>query len=115
MVFPQRVKSKLRSTFVIHATPLHRLDKDDDDEKLEMSTLGKSASIKFKGSYAPYTYMQKCAIIIIIGVVAVEQFDNHVKKMHSDRDEHFENEYAVSHTFFLSLKLLLCLLATVDQ
>jgi hypothetical protein len=60
-VFPQRVKSKLRSTFVIHATPLHRLDKDDDDdEKLEMSAFGKSASVKYKGSYsyALYTYME---------------------------------------------------------
>ena len=26
----------------------------------------------------------------------MEQFDNHVKKMHSDRDQHFEDEYAVS-------------------
>lgn len=33
---------------------------------------------------------------MIIGIVPVEQFDNHVKKMHSDRDQHFENEYAVS-------------------
>ena len=52
LMFPQRVKSKLRSTFVIHATPLHGVDNDDDD-KLEMSILGKSASIKYKGSSQP--------------------------------------------------------------
>ena len=45
-LFPGRVKNKPRSTFVIHATPLHGgLDDtstSDKDEKLEMKTLGKA-------------------------------------------------------------------------
>ena len=32
----------------------------------------------------------------------MEQFDNHVKKMHSDRDQHFEDEYAVSQIIIIS-------------
>ena len=35
--------------------------------------------------------------IILGAVVSVEKFDSHVKKMHSDRDQFFENEYAVSY------------------
>ena len=35
--------------------------------------------------------------MIILGeVVSIGDFDKHVKKMHDDRDEPFEVEYAVS-------------------
>ena len=52
-------------------------------------------------------------IILILGaVVSVEKFDNHVKKLHSDRDQLFETEYAVSritklNSFFLKSFVLL--------
>ena len=36
-------------------------------------------------------------IILTTGaVVPMEEFEKYVKKMHSDRDQAFENEYAVS-------------------
>ena len=94
LIFPQRVKSKLHSTFVIHATPL-----DSDDEKLEMSTFGKFASVKHRGKATPRSSMKiiLCVFILTTGaVVPVEEFENHVKNMHNDRDQLFETEYAVS-------------------
>ena len=99
LIFPQRVKSKLHSTFVIHATPLHGVDKDSDDDKLEMSIFGKSASVKNRGKATPRSSMKKnlCVLILTTGaVVPVEEFENHVKNMHNDRDQLFETEYAVS-------------------
>ena len=55
-------------------------------------------------------------IYIISGaIVPVEQFDNHVKKMHNDRDQPFENEYAVScNTTIIAIYLKLLLLQICD-
>ena len=99
LVFPQRVKSKLHSTFVIHATPLHGVDEDSNDEKLEMSIFGKSASVKHRGKATPRSSMKiiLCVLILTTGaVVPMEEFEHYVKNMHNDRDQLFETEYAVS-------------------
>ena len=55
-LFSEKVKSKPHSRFVVHATPLHggQVDtsngaNENENEKLEMTTFGKSDAVNCKG------------------------------------------------------------------
>ena len=70
---------------------------------MEMVTFGKNTSVRYKGMLQMHIL---CAVTLTFEmnsthagkVLLVNQFCDYVKKMHEERDDAYETEYAVSRT-----------------
>ena len=82
---------------------------ENENEKLEMTTFGKSDAVNCKG-ILDLIYIVNTTVMCTSfkgDIVSLAHFDKYVENRHQDRDKLFEAEYAVGNSL-CCIKLYLC-------